>query len=121
MVNGHGAPWGAFCALRCSVTVTPSSSAAAFSAFAAGMREAWGTAPAEIGVGGSIPLVSLLAERFPKAAVLVTGVGGPTSRIHGPDESQDLGELRHSILGEAIALLRLPSRGIRAAHTRAVA
>ncbi len=103
-------PWGA------QVTVTRGSSApgfalqergAAFDAFAAGMREAWGTTPAEIGVGGTIPLISLLAARFPQAAVLVTGVGEPTSRIHGPDESQDLGELRRSILGEAIALLRL--------------
>ena len=49
----------------------------------------------------------LLAERFPQAAVLVTGVGEATSRIHGPDESQDLGELRRSILAEALALLWL--------------
>ena len=101
------APWGA------RVTVTRGSSApgfavtergAAYVAFADGMREAWGTAPAKIGIGGTIPLISLIAARFPEAAVLVTGVGEPTSRIHGPDESQDLGELHRSILGEAIAL-----------------
>ena len=79
----------------------------AFTAFAEGMRAAWDVAPAEIGVGGTIPLISLLASRFPAAAVLVTGVGEPTSRIHGPDESQDLGELRRSILAEAVALLHL--------------
>lgn len=104
------APWGA------RVTVTRGSSApgfaleargAAYVAFAEGMREAWGVTPAEIGIGGTIPLVALLAERFPGAAVLVTGVGEPTSRIHGPDESQDLGELRRSILAEASALLHL--------------
>ena len=77
---------------------------AEYAAFADGMAEAWGTRPAEIGIGGTIPLISLLAERFPRAAVLVTGVGEPTSRIHGPDESQDLGELRRSILAEALAL-----------------
>ncbi len=107
------APWGT------SVTVTRGSSApgfavtergAAYLAFAEGMREAWGTPPAEIGIGGTIPLVSLLAERFPEAAVLVTGVGEPTSRIHGPDESQDLQELRRSILAEALALRRLAPR-----------
>ena len=106
-------PWGA------RVTVTRGSSApgfalaergAAFAAFADGMREAWGVAPAEIGVGGTIPLISLFAKRFPSAAVLVTGVGEPTSRIHGPDESQDLGELQRSILGEAIALQLLAAR-----------
>ena len=104
------APWGA------EVTVTAGAAAPAFaltdrgpafSAFAAGMQEAWGGKPAEIGVGGMIPLVSLLAERFPEAAVLLTGVGEPMSRIHGPDESQDLGELRRSILAEAIALQKL--------------
>ncbi len=108
-LQGH-APWGA------QVTVTPGSSAppfalvergAAFEAFAAGMAEAWGRPPAEIGIGGSIPLVAMLAERFPSAAILITGVGDPTSRIHGPDESQDLGELQRSILAEAVALRAL--------------
>ena len=103
-------PWGA------QVTVTRGSSAPGFAlegrgpmfdAFAEGMRVAWDTTPAEIGIGGTIPLISLLAERFPDAAVLCTGVGEPTSRIHGPDESQDLRELRRSVLGEAIALLRV--------------
>jgi len=106
------APWGA------RVTVTRGSSAPGFAleardtefaAFADGMREAWGVPPEEIGIGGTIPLIALLAERFPAAAVLVTGVGEPTSRIHGPDESQDLRELQRSILGEAIALQRLAS------------
>lgn len=108
-LEGH-APWGA------QVTVTPGSSAppfalvergAAFLAFAGGMADAWGRAPAEIGIGGSIPLVAMLAERFPDAAILITGVGDPTSRIHGPDESQDLGELQRSILAEALALRTL--------------
>lgn len=107
------APWGA------QVTVTPGSSAppfalvqrgSAFLAFAGGMTEAWGRPPAEIGIGGSIPLVAMLADRFPEAAILITGVGDPTSRIHGPDESQDLGELQRSILAEAIALRTLGTR-----------
>ncbi len=106
------APWGA------RVTVTPGSSAPPFAlvergpifqAFAAGMAEAWATPAAEIGIGGSIPLVAMLAERFPQAAILITGVGDPTSRIHGPDESQDLGELKRSILAEALALQAIGS------------
>lgn len=108
------APWGA------RVTVTPGSSAppfaltargAAFSAFAGGMAEAWGVPPAEIGIGGSIPLVAMLAERFPSATLLITGVGEPTSHIHGPDESQDLGELQRAILAEALALWTLGAPG----------
>lgn len=101
------APWGA------RVTVTPGSSAPPFAlaergpifqAFASGMADAWEAPPTEIGIGGSIPLVAMLAERFPSAAILITGVGDPTSRIHGPDESQDLRELQRSILAEALAL-----------------
>ena len=104
------APWGV------EMRVTPGSTApsfaleargAAFQAFAEGMDTAWGAAPAEIGVGGTIPLVAMVAERFPSAAILLTGVGEPTSRIHGPDESQDLGELRKNILAEALALQKL--------------
>ena len=45
------------------------------------------------------------------ATILVTGVGDPTSRIHGPNESQDLGELRRAILAEALALDTLGQRG----------
>jgi acetylornithine deacetylase/succinyl-diaminopimelate desuccinylase-like protein len=108
------APWGA------QVTVTPGAAAPgfavtqrgpAFDAFAVGMTEAWGAETAEIGIGGSIPLVSALAERFPAATILVTGVGDPTSRIHGPNESQDLGELRRAILAEALALEALGQQG----------
>ena len=77
---------------------------AAYDAFRAGYLEAWGRESVEIGIGGSIPLVADLEEAFPAAQVLLTGVGEPTSRIHGPDESQDLEELRRNCLAEAIAL-----------------
>lgn len=64
----------------------------------------WGKPPREIGLGGSIPLVAEIATLFPKMEIVITGVGEPTSRIHGPDESQDLRELRRNILAEAQAL-----------------
>ncbi len=102
------APWGA------QVTVEPGpgmaapmdleTDGAAYDAFRAGYLEAWGRESVEIGIGGSIPLVADLEEAFPAAQVLLTGVGEPTSRIHGPDESQDLEELRRNCLAEAIAL-----------------
>lgn len=38
------------------------------------------------GEGGSIPFMGMLAEVFPGAAFLVTGVLGPGSSAHGPDE-----------------------------------
>lgn len=42
------------------------------------------------GLGGSIPFMSMLGERFPRAQFLVTGVMGPGSNAHGPNEFIDL-------------------------------
>ena len=39
-----------------------------------------------MGEGGSIPFMSMLGERFPKAQFLITGVLGPRSNAHGPNE-----------------------------------
>jgi di/tripeptidase len=38
------------------------------------------------GVGGSIPFMSLLGKRFPAAQFVITGVLGPGSNAHGPNE-----------------------------------
>jgi acetylornithine deacetylase/succinyl-diaminopimelate desuccinylase-like protein len=42
------------------------------------------------GIGGSIPFMSMLGERFPRAQFLITGVMGPGSNAHGPNEFLDL-------------------------------
>ena len=39
-----------------------------------------------IGQGGTIPLMSMLAEGFPQAQMMVCGVLGPKSNAHGPNE-----------------------------------
>ncbi|WP_043607950.1 dipeptidase [Cellulomonas carbonis] len=70
-------------------------------------RDAWGTEPVDIGVGGSIPFIADLLEVFPDAAILVTGVEDPDSRAHGPNESVHLGELEKVVLAEALLLERL--------------
>lgn len=44
----------------------------------------------QVGEGGSIPFLADLAARFPDAQVLATGVLGPASNAHGPDESLHL-------------------------------
>ena len=46
----------------------------------------FGKAPMFQGTGGSIPFMSMLGERFPKAQFLITGVLGPGSNAHGPNE-----------------------------------
>jgi acetylornithine deacetylase/succinyl-diaminopimelate desuccinylase-like protein len=39
-----------------------------------------------IGQGGTIPLMSMLQQGFPKAQMMVCGVLGPKSNAHGPNE-----------------------------------
>ena len=39
-----------------------------------------------MGEGGSIPFMGMLGEKFPEAQFLVTGVLGPQSNAHGPNE-----------------------------------
>src|SRR5262245_35897826 len=50
----------------------------------------FGAPPMFDGLGGSIPFMSMLGERFPEAQFLVTGVMGPGSNAHGPNEFIDL-------------------------------
>ena len=49
-------------------------------------RSTYGNPPARTGVGGSIPFIAMLGRRFPSAAFVVTGVLGPGSNAHGPNE-----------------------------------
>lgn len=65
---------------------------------------AWGTAPVDTGLGGSIPFIADLLEVFPSAEVLVTGVEDPSSRAHGIDESLHLGEFARVCVAEALVL-----------------
>ena len=51
---------------------------------------AFGQAPGALGIGGSIPFMAMLGQRFPDAQFLVTGVMGPGSNAHGPNEFLDL-------------------------------
>ncbi len=39
-----------------------------------------------MGEGGSIPFMGMLGEQFPQAQFLITGVLGPESNAHGPNE-----------------------------------
>ena len=39
-----------------------------------------------MGEGGTIPFMGMLGEKFPEAQFLITGVLGPHSNAHGPNE-----------------------------------
>lgn len=51
---------------------------------------AFGRDPAWIGEGGTIPFMNMLGEHFPQAQFLITGVLGPRSNAHGPNEFLDI-------------------------------
>jgi acetylornithine deacetylase/succinyl-diaminopimelate desuccinylase-like protein len=67
-------------------------------AFAGWLRTALDTASAECfgvpaeayGDGGSIPFMGMLGARYPDAQFVITGVLGPRSNAHGPNEFLDL-------------------------------
>jgi acetylornithine deacetylase/succinyl-diaminopimelate desuccinylase-like protein len=46
----------------------------------------FGNPPASHGEGGSIPFMGMLGASFPEAQFLITGVLGPESNAHGPNE-----------------------------------
>jgi cysteinylglycine-S-conjugate dipeptidase len=101
------APWGAEVAVTFSNEGAPHlihASGAAFDAFRQACSHTWGCAPVEAGSGGSLPLVAALANSFPKAELLLTGVADPESRAHSENESVHLGELMKCCVNEAVLL-----------------
>jgi acetylornithine deacetylase/succinyl-diaminopimelate desuccinylase-like protein len=56
----------------------------------ASSTEHFGQAARTFGEGGSIPFMGMLGEQFPEAQIVVTGVLGPESNAHGPNEFLDL-------------------------------
>jgi acetylornithine deacetylase/succinyl-diaminopimelate desuccinylase-like protein len=104
------APWGAQVRVSAGRPVAPFSAATTGLAYAAAREafaEAWGVAPVEIGVGGSIGFVGSFADAFPDAEVLITGVEDPDTRAHAANESLHLGEFARACLAEALLLRRL--------------
>jgi acetylornithine deacetylase/succinyl-diaminopimelate desuccinylase-like protein len=54
-------------------------------------RHVFGRDAVSLGGGGTIPFLRMLGQRFPKTQFLVTGVLGPHSNAHGPNEFLDIG------------------------------
>jgi acetylornithine deacetylase/succinyl-diaminopimelate desuccinylase-like protein len=50
----------------------------------------FGAAAMYMGTGGSIPFMAMLSEKFPGVQFVVTGVLGPHSNAHGPNEFLDI-------------------------------
>lgn len=56
------------------------------SAVAEASQHYFGAPAAYMGEGGSIPFMGMLGAKFPQAQFLITGVLGPHSNAHGPNE-----------------------------------
>ena len=56
----------------------------------AGSIRHFGKPAVMMGEGGSIPFMNMLGKKFPEAQFLITGVLGPGSNAHGPNEFLDL-------------------------------
>ncbi len=74
-------------------------------------RTFFGHPSAAIGEGGTIPFMGMLGERFPAARFLVTGVLGPQSNAHGPNEFLDLPTARRLTCCVASVLASVASPG----------
>ncbi|MGA5464832.1 dipeptidase [Mycobacterium sp. NPDC050041] len=103
-------PWGA------RVAVTPGdigqpyaidATGPVYEAARAAFRQAWGTEPVDMGMGGSIPFIAEFAAAFPAAAILVTGVEDPGTQAHSVNESLHLGVLERAATAEALLLAKL--------------
>jgi acetylornithine deacetylase/succinyl-diaminopimelate desuccinylase-like protein len=44
----------------------------------------------QLGCGGTIPFMGMLGRQFPKTQFFITGVLGPQSNAHGPNEYLDV-------------------------------
>ena len=63
---------------------------------------------AYLGEGGTIPFMSMLGAKFPQAQILVTGVLGPRSNAHGPNEFLDIAYAKKVTAAAAMAIAALP-------------
>lgn len=91
--NGWNAPETAPWLLR----ATDEASNAAF-----GREAGW------IGEGGSIPFMNMLGEKFPRAQFLITGVLGPKSNAHGPNEFLHVPYVKRLTTAVADIITRVP-------------
>lgn len=71
-------------------------------------NDQWGRPAAWMGEGGTIPFMHMLGQYFPAAQFLITGVLGPQSNAHGPNEFLHLGYAKRLTAAVARVLSGLP-------------
>lgn len=76
----------------------------------AASRRYFGQPSVQMGEGGTIPFMAMLGRQFPEAQFLVTGVLGPHSNAHGPNEFLHLPTARKVTCCIAQLLAEIPGR-----------
>ncbi len=80
--------------------------------FDAALNEAsqayYGAPCGTIGQGGTIPLMNMLSQGFPKAQMMVCGVLGPKSNAHGPNEFLHVPYAKKITAAVAHVIARMP-------------
>jgi len=71
-------------------------------------QRAFGQPAAYMGEGGTIPFMGMLNVKFPQAQLLVTGVLGPKSNAHGPNEFIDIAYSKKVTTATAMVIAALP-------------
>jgi acetylornithine deacetylase/succinyl-diaminopimelate desuccinylase-like protein len=84
-----------------------STSSPAYVAAEAAWSAAWGTETVTAGSGGSIPLVSAMAEAAPGAVIVLGGTTDGFANIHGPNERVLLDEFEKATIAIADFLGRM--------------
>ena len=73
-------------------------------------RAVWGKDSAWLGEGGTIPFMNMLGEKFPTAQFLITGVLGPKSNAHGPNEFLHIPYVKKLTVAVASIVTALPAQ-----------
>lgn len=81
------------------------------SALEAASQQFYGAPCGYIGQGGTIPLMNLLLQGFPKSQFMVCGVLGPQSNAHGPNEFLHVPYAKRLTASVAQAIAALPAGG----------
>lgn len=71
-------------------------------------RAAFGKEAVWMGEGGTIPFMGMLGAKFPAAQFLITGVLGPQSNAHGPNEFLHLGYAKRLTAAVAAIVAAVP-------------
>lgn len=79
----------------------------AFDAAERAYAKAFGADLVRIGVGGSIPFITMFADRFPDKPLILNGVMDPRTSAHGPNESLHVGLFEKVCLANVYLLQEL--------------